>query len=103
MIISNDDAQFLHPPLEYRGRMAGARLGKARYSTNNAFNTFQRFSATILCPSALGWIWSAKFNSGFPPTPSSRNGTSAALFALATSGKTLRNAVVYSWPILGGI
>src|SRR5260370_5394938 len=52
--------------------------GQEFIRSSTGFSTFQTLSATILWPSAVGWMWSGWFSSGLPPTPSSRKGTSAA-------------------------
>lgn len=64
---------------------------------------FQTLSATICCPSAVGWIPSAWFKFSFPPTPSIRNGIRREFEALAISGKSFLKRSVNLGPILSGI
>ena len=51
-----------------------------------ALATRHTVSAIRSCPAAVGWMPSAWFSDPTPPTPSSRNGTSAAPLSPASSG-----------------
>ncbi len=56
-------------------------------AASRGFSTRHTFSATIRCPSAVGWMPSAWFSRATPATPSSRNGTKAAPLRLRDLGK----------------
>ena len=61
---------------------------------NRGFKARQTVSATILCPSAVGWMPSGRFSSGTPPTPSSRKGMRVTAVRWARAGYMAANWLV---------